>query len=45
MAVGLQRGQQDVDEPHNEEEERGEQLGGSRAPQLAPGYRGPAAVQ
>lgn len=45
MAICLQRGQQDVDEPEREEQKHSEQLGGSRATQLAPGHGGPTAVK
>lgn len=45
VAVGLQRSQQDVDEPQGEEEQSGEQLGGPRPPELSSRDRGPTAVQ
>lgn len=45
MAVGLQRSQQDVDEPQDEEEQSGEQLGGPRAPELSSRDWGPTAIQ
>lgn len=45
VAVGLQRSQQDVEEPQGEEEQSGEQLGGPRPPELSSRDRGPAAVQ
>lgn len=46
MAVGLQRSQQDVDEPEREEQEEGEELGCPWAPELsARNARTPAVEQ
>lgn len=45
MAVGLQRRQQDVDEPEGDEEEEGDELGCPWAPQLSARHAGPAAVE
>ena len=44
MAVGLQRSQQDVQEPDRDKEEAGDELGGPWSPQLPPGHAGPPAV-
>lgn len=45
MAVGLQGGQQDVDEPDGEEEEEGEKLGCPWAPELSARYARTPAVE
>ncbi|KAF3841334.1 hypothetical protein F7725_007196 [Dissostichus mawsoni] len=44
MAVSLQGGQQDVDEPEGEEEEEGEELGCPWAPELSARHAGTPAV-
>lgn len=45
MAVSLQGGQQDVDEPEGEEHEEGEELGCPWAPELSAGHGGTPAVE
>lgn len=45
VAVGLQGGQQDVDEPEGEEHQEGEQLGCPWAPELAARHAGTPAVE
>ena len=45
VAVRLQRGQQDVDEPHGDEEEEGEELDCPWAPELCPRHAGTPAVE
>ena len=45
MAVSLQGGQQDVDEPEGEEHEEGEELGCPWAPELSARHAGTPAVE